>query len=172
MFSLLTIWSKDSKIHIRSNKVVLFSVRPKSMENMNKKRVIQIAMIVCAVLLLLLLFANLFKVFGVEQVVPLSTTRILIYESGLMLILLFLGLLQSGAKAFMFRKRKSKKQSGVSAKYLQSIVGEKVVVTTFVEVFSGVLVETDGDWIKIKDGDMRPTVHILRTDMVLSILVK
>ncbi len=138
---------------------------------MNKKRVIQIAMIVCAVLLLLLLFANLFRVFG-EQSEMFTTTRILIYESVLMLVLLFLGLLQSGAKALLFRKKKRKAKSGVSSEYLQTLIGKKVMVTTFIEVFSGVLVETDGDWFKIKDGDMRPTVHILRSDMVLSITVK
>lgn len=169
----MTIHSKDSKIHIQSKLDSLQFYEKGSDETgnyMNKKRVIQIAMIVCAVLLLLLLFANLFKIFGVEQAQGFSTTRILIYESALLMALLFLGLLQSGVKVFVFRHRK--KPSGISAEYLQAFIGEKVVATTFIEVFNGILVEVEGDWLKIKDGDMRPTVHLLRSDMLLSLTVK
>lgn len=135
---------------------------------MNKKRIIQIAMILCGILLLLTLFANLFRIFG--QAEAGSTTKILIYESVILMALLFLGLLQSRSKYLAFRKRK--KVSGTSAEELKSLIGKKVVVTTFIEVFSGILVEVEGDWLKIKDKDMRPTVHILRSDMILSITVK
>ena len=135
---------------------------------MNKKRMIQIAMILCGILLLLTLFANLFRIFG--QAETGSTTKILICESVLLTALLFLGLLQSRSKYVAFRKRK--KVSGISAEELRSLIGKKVVVTTFIEVFSGILVEVEGDWLKIKDKDMRPTVHILRSDMILSITVK
>ena len=135
---------------------------------MNKKRMIQIAMILCGILLLLTLFANLFRIFG--QTETGSTTKILICESVLLTALLFLGLLQSRSKYVAFRKRK--KVSGTSAEELRSLIGKKVVVTTFIEVFSGILVEVEGDWLKIKDKDMRPTVHILRSDMILSITVK
>lgn len=129
---------------------------------------IQIAMILCGILLLLTLFANLFRIFG--QTETGSTTKILICESVLLTALLFLGLLQSRGKYVAFRKRK--KVSGTSAEELRSFIGKKVVVTTFIEVFSGILVEVEGDWLKIKDKDMRPTVHILRSDMILSITVK
>lgn len=135
---------------------------------MNRKRMIQIAMILCGILLLLTLFANLFRIFG--QTETGSTTKILICESVLLTALLFLGLLQSRSKYVAFRKRK--KVSGTSAEELGSLIGKKVVVTTFIEVFSGILVEVEGDWLKIKDKDMRPTVHILRSDMILSITVK
>lgn len=135
---------------------------------MNKKRMIQIAMILCGILLLLTLFANLFRIFG--QTETGSTTKILICESVLLTALLFLGLLQSRSKYVAFRKRK--KVSGTSAEELRSLIGKKVVVTTFIEVFNGILVEVEGDWLKIKDKDMRPTVHILRSDMILSITVK
>ena len=78
---------------------------------MNKKRMIQIAMILCGILLLLTLFANLFRIFG--QTETGSTTKILICESVLLTALLFLGLLQSRSKYVAFRKRK--KVSGTSA---------------------------------------------------------
>jgi len=140
---------------------------------MNLKKLFRIALIVVGVALFLTSLFMLFNIFKEDSKTSTTQTSLLVSQSSLMLILLLIGLVLNKRKYVMMRKA-AKRAIGKTdtCMPLQQYLGRNVVVSTFINEFHGKIIEVQGNYIKIKDEDMREMYHILKSTMIISIRVK
>ena len=133
---------------------------------MNTRRIFRIITVFLAIVMLAFFFLTLFRLSSAdgEEQIPV----ILIAETLILYSLLFSGLVLKN-KDYVVYKKMIKRGGNADFCFLEENIGKDVVITTLMSEIKGTLVEIDGEWIKIKDHDMRPMEHILRSSMVLSV---
>lgn len=140
---------------------------------MNLKKLFRIAMIVVGVALFLTTLFMLFDIFNENTKTSGFQTTLLVSQSTLMLVLLLIGSILNKRKYLMMR-RAAKRAIGKKDTCLpiEKYLGRDVHVSTFINEFYGKIIEVQGNYIKIKDRDMREMYHILKSTMIISIKVK
>ncbi|MBR2070614.1 MAG: hypothetical protein IJ981_04220 [Clostridia bacterium] len=136
---------------------------------MNTLRIFRIITICLAIVMLVFFFLTLFHLSfsdGEDQI-----PTILIAETLILYSLLFSGLALKN-KDYVVYKRIIKNRPKVDFVYLKENIGEDIAITTITGEIKGTLIEVDGDWIKVKDHDMRPMEHIIKSSMALVISLK
>lgn len=136
---------------------------------MNTLRIFRIITICLAIVMLVFFFLTLFHLSfsdGEDQI-----PTILIAETLILYSLLFSGLALKN-KDYVVYKRIIKKRPKVDFVYLKENIGEDIAITTITGEIKGTLIEVDSDWIKVKDHDMRPMEHIIKSSMALVISLK
>ncbi|MBR2160638.1 MAG: hypothetical protein IJ938_04910 [Clostridia bacterium] len=136
---------------------------------MNTLRIFRIITICLAIIMLVFFFLTLFHLSfsdGEDQI-----PTILIAETLILYSLLFSGLALKN-KDYVVYKRIIKNRPKVDFIYLKENIGEDIAITTITGEIKGTLIEVDGDWIKVKDHDMRPMEHIIKSSMALVISLK
>ncbi|MBR1971101.1 MAG: hypothetical protein IKA18_00880 [Clostridia bacterium] len=136
---------------------------------MNTLRIFRIITICLAIVMLVFFFLTLFHLSfsdGEDQILT-----ILIAETLILYSLLFSGLALKN-KDYVVYKRIIKNRPKVDFVYLKENIGEDIAITTITGEIKGTLIEVDGDWIKVKDHDMRPMEHIIKSSMALVISLK
>ncbi|MBR2875417.1 MAG: hypothetical protein IKC00_06310 [Clostridia bacterium] len=136
---------------------------------MNTLRIFRIITICLAIVMLVFFFLTLFHLSfsdGEDQI-----PTILIAETLILYSLLFSGLALKN-KDYVVYKRIIKNRPKVDFIYLKENIGEDIAITTITGEIKGTLIEVDGDWIKVKDHDMRPMEHIIKSSMALVISLK
>ncbi|MBR2496400.1 MAG: hypothetical protein IKB66_04045 [Clostridia bacterium] len=136
---------------------------------MNTLRIFRIITICLAIIMLVFFFLTLFHLSfsdGEDQI-----PTILIAETLILYSLLFSGLALKN-KDYVVYKRIIKNRPKVDFVYLKENIGEDIAITTITGEIKGTLIEVDGDWIKVKDHDMRPMEHIIKSSMALVISLK
>ena len=131
---------------------------------MNTLRIFRIITICLAIVMLVFFFLTLFHMTfsdGEEQI-----PTILIAETLILYSLLFSGLALKNKDYVVYRKM-LKKRKVADFSFLKGNIGEDVVITTLTGEIKGTLIEVDGEWIKIKDHDMRLMEHIIKSSMAL-----
>jgi len=136
---------------------------------MNTLRIFRIITICLAIIMLVFFFLTLFHLSfsdGEDQI-----PTILIAETLILYSLLFSGLALKN-KDYVVYKRIIKNRPKVDFVYLKENIGEDIAITTITGEIKGTLIEVEGDWIKVKDHDMRPMEHIIKSSMALVISLK
>lgn len=136
---------------------------------MNTLRIFRIITICLAIVMLVFFFLTLFHMTfsdGEEQI-----PTILIAETLILYSLLFSGLALKNKDYVVYRKM-LKKRKVADFSFLKENIGEDVVITTLTGEIKGTLIEVDGEWIKIKDHDMRLMEHIIKSSMALVVSLK
>ena len=136
---------------------------------MNTLRIFRIITICLAIVMLVFFFLTLFHLSfsdGEDQI-----PTILIAETLILYSLLFSGLALKN-KDYVVYKRIIKNRPKIDFVYLKENIGEDIAITTITGEIKGTLIEVDGDWIKVKDHDMRPMEHIIKSSMALVISLK
>jgi len=136
---------------------------------MNTLRIFRIITICLAIIMLVFFFLTLFHLSFSDEEDQIPT--ILIAETLILYSLLFSGLALKN-KDYVVYKRIIKNRPKVDFVYLKENIGEDIAITTITGEIKGTLIEVDGDWIKVKDHDMRPMEHIIKSSMALVISLK
>jgi len=136
---------------------------------MNTLRIFRIITICLAIIMLVFFFLTLFHLSFSDEEDQIPT--ILIAETLILYSLLFSGLALKN-KDYVVYKRIIKNRPKVDFVYLKENIGEDIAITTITGEIKGTLIEVEGDWIKVKDHDMRPMEHIIKSSMALVISLK